>query len=65
MRADAGCELALLRADGGASRNGLLMQLLADALQVQLASEVHDAAVDGATLGQVGRTAGPAAGRCL
>ena len=34
MRADSGCELALLRADGGASRNGLLMQLQADALQV-------------------------------
>ncbi|KAK9834827.1 hypothetical protein WJX81_001779 [Elliptochloris bilobata] len=36
MRADAGCELRLLRADGGASRNGLLMQLQADALQVEV-----------------------------
>ena len=34
MRADSGCQLALLRADGGASRSGLLMQLQADALQV-------------------------------
>lgn len=42
MRADAGCELALLRADGGASRNGLLMQLQADALQVQPAVWIRD-----------------------
>ncbi len=34
MAADAGCALRLLRADGGCSRNGLLMQLQADALQV-------------------------------
>jgi len=35
MSADAGCELRLLRADGGCSRNGLLMELQADALQVR------------------------------
>ena len=38
MRADSGGELALLRADGGASRNGLLMQMQADALQVSSSS---------------------------
>lgn len=40
MRADSGCELALLHADGGASRNGLLMQLQADALQVRIMQHV-------------------------
>jgi glycerol kinase len=34
MRADAGCEITTLRADGGASVSDLLMQMQADLLQI-------------------------------
>ena len=46
MRQDADLsQLKCLKVDGGASRNGLLMQLQADALQVSLAIHRSEAAL--------------------